>query len=64
MNTLTLDDVVCYAVLSNGYRAYIKNDANLQAWGSTKQKAISNLAVLLGEKDVAFDFSDPYGYYE
>lgn len=57
MKTYTLLDVRVYKTLSNEFRAYIKGEANLQAWGFNKERAVDKLAQFLASKSLPFDFS-------
>lgn len=43
-------DIHVYRTLSGEYRAYIKGEANLEAWGQSKKRAILNLGKVLDKE--------------
>lgn len=51
-------DIHVYKTLSGEYRAYVRGEANLEAHGQSKKKAILNLGrVLDKETDYGFDLT-------
>jgi hypothetical protein len=54
----TLQDVRVYLTLSGEFRAYIYSSPSLEAWGSTRDRAIMNLAQVLSKRDIPFAFDE------
>ena len=63
---VTTADVHCYLTLAGSYRAYVRNrvvgypEVGIGTWATTQQKAIAALGMVLAEKNIPFDFSEPY----
>lgn len=57
-DVVTLADIKVYKVLTSDYRAYLKRDAAIEAWGVTKERAIQNLAKIMVQKNIPFTLSD------
>lgn len=53
---IQLEDLHVYETQLGNWRAYVRADPGLEAWGETRDAAIVNLARLLAEADEAFDF--------
>jgi len=49
------EDIHIYLTLSNQYRAYIRGMANVQAWGYSRESALSALIRVMSSKDIPFD---------
>ncbi len=60
LNPVTLDSIHVYQTLLGNWRAYVKDDPNLQAWGHNKDRATMNLGALLAEENIPFDISGDY----
>lgn len=43
-------DIQVYKVVTGEYRAYVKGEANLEAWGYSEENAILNLGKALNKK--------------
>jgi hypothetical protein len=61
--TVTLRHIVVYLTAAQTYRAYVAlskvfdatGKATVEAWGSTREQAIENLALRMAELGMSFD---------
>lgn len=63
MQILEYKDIHVYETLSLSWRAYVRSNPNIQVWGSTRERAVNNLARKLvtdHNQIIGFDFSGAY----
>lgn len=55
---ITEDSLHIYQTLDGRFRAYVKGSPSLQAYGHSRVRAIFNLAKILSDADLSFDFTE------
>lgn len=61
MQIIEYKDIHVYYTMSQTWRAYVRSHPNIQAWGSTRESAVNNLALTLStDHIIGFDFSEEY----
>jgi hypothetical protein len=51
-------DIVVYETLAGSFRAYLRLDPGVEAWGATKERAIAELAVVMAERGIGFNLDE------